>query len=267
MPEAVNGPKGPNGPDDPEGPDGPNGPNGPDGRDAGARSVPVSVRRLPGLLLRRRAANRPDAMPFLGCSFADLDRRARAVAARLGLVVPPGSRILLAYPQGVDLAGAFFGCLYAGMSAVPLVAAGAGGPDRPGAIAQAVERCRPAAVLTGGDAWTSLAVDRSRTQVIEADGSRVGGERTDRLAASWQPVGVLRSAVAYERYVAGGAGAAGGLGGGRLEPPLRHCDLGELLGELARAAQLGTPEESVGWIASVHGLEEAVWRILLPVVS
>ncbi len=255
MPEAVSGP---NGPDGPEGPDGPKGPSGPD---TGARGVPVSVRRLPGPLLRRRAANRPDATPFLGCSFADLDRRARAVAARLGLVVPPGSRVLLAYPQGVDLAGAFFGCLYAGMSAVPVVAAGTGGPDRPGAVAQAVERCRPAAVLTGGDAWTSLAVDRSRTQVIEADGARVGGERADRLAASWRPVGVLRSAVAYERYV------ADGLGGGRLEPPLRHCDLGELLGELARAAQLGTPEESVGWIASVHGLEEAVWRILLPVVS
>jgi hypothetical protein len=72
---------------------------------------------------------------------------------------------------------------------------------------------------------------------------------------------VLRSATAYERYV------ADGLGGGRLEAALRHCDLAELLGEMARVSGLGTPEESVGWIASVHGVEEAVWRILLPVAT
>jgi hypothetical protein len=230
--------------------------NGP--HDPTRSAPPVSVHRLPGPLLRRRAARQPDGTPYLGCSFADLDRRARAVAARLGLVLPPGSRVMLAYPQGIDLAGAFFGCLYAGMSAVPVVTSG---PDVPDGLARAVDVCRPAAVLTGGDAWTSLAVDRARTQVIEADGTLVAGERAERLARAWQPVGVLRSAVAYERYM------PGGIGGGRLEPPLRHCDLGEVLWELGRAAQLGTPEEGVGWIASVHGLEEGVWRLLLPLVT
>lgn len=232
---------------------------GPDDQDR--KAAPVSVRMLPGPMLRRLAARQPVGVPRLDCDFADLDRRARAVAAGLGPAVPPGSRVLLAYPQGPDLAGAFFGCLYAGMAAVPVVAAGPGDTD---GVARAAERCRPAVVLTGGDAWTSLAVDRSRTRVIEADGGRVGGERVDRLAAAWQPVGVLRSAVAYERYVAGGAV---GIGGGRLEAPLRHCDLGEALGELERAARTGTSEEGVGWAASVHGLEEAVWRMLLPLVS
>lgn len=233
-----------------------NGPNDPTGRSGG---IPVGVHRLPGPVLRRRAARQPDAMPYLGCTFADLDRRARAVAARLGRSLPPGSRVLLSYPQGVDLAGAFFGCLYAGMSAVPLAAGGS--PDRTDTVARAVGLCRPAAVLTGGDAWTALAVDRGRTQVIEADGARVGGEPVERLAGGWQQVGVLRSATAYERYV------ADGLGGGRLEAAVRHCDLAELLGEMARVSGLGTPEESVGWIASVHGVEEAVWRILLPVAT
>jgi hypothetical protein len=236
VPEAVNGPNDPNEPNNTS--------------DAG---LPVPAHRLPGPMLRRRTARQPDGMPYLGCTFALLDRRARAVAARLGRSLPPGSRVLLAYPQGIDLAGAFFGCLYAGMSAVPLVSASD--------VGRAVERCRPAAVLTGGNAWTALAVDRRRTQVIEADGDRVGGDPVDRLAESWQRVGVLRSAIAYERF------SADGLGGGRLETPLRHCDLAELLGELARVHELGTPEESLGWLASVHGVEEAVWRILLPVVT
>jgi hypothetical protein len=216
------------------------------------------VYRLPGPALRRRAVRHPEGRPYepYDCDFAGLDRRARAVAARLGRLLPPGSRVLLSYPQGADLAGAFYGCLYAGMAAVPLVG---GGPDGAGAVAEAVARCRPAAVLTGADAWTALAVDRSRTEVVEADGMRVGGEPVRRLAEEWRPVGVLRTAPGYERYV------ADGLGGGRMEPALRHGDLADVVGELAVAAGMGTPEDSLGWIASVRGVEDAVWRMLLPV--
>ncbi|MDX3215746.1 AMP-binding protein [Streptomyces sp. ME02-6991-2B] len=218
----------------------------------------TSVHRLPGPALRLRAVRHPQGRPYqpYDCDFAGLDRRARAVAARLGRLLSPGSRVLLAYRPGADLAGAFYGCLYAGMTAVPLVG---GGPDGAGTVAEAVERCRPAAVLTGADAWTALVVDRSRTQVVEADGDRVGGEPVDRLAQEWCPVGVLRTAPGYERYV------ADGLGGGRLEPALRHGDLAAAVGELAAAAAEGTPEDGLGWIASVHGLEDAVWRMLLPV--
>lgn len=228
--------------------------SGPRSRSGGAPAP--SVYRLPGPALRRRAVRHPEGRPYApyDCDYAALDRRARAVAARLGRLVPPGSRVLLAYPQGADLAGAFYGCLYAGMAAVPLVG---GGPDGAGTVAEAVDRCRPAMVLTGADAWTALSVDRSRTQVVEADGRRVGGEPVDRLAQEWRPVGVLRTAPGYERYV------ADGLGGGRMEPALRHGDLADAVGELAVAAGRGTPEDSLGWIASVHGLEDAVWRMLL----
>jgi hypothetical protein len=44
-----------------------------------------------------------------------------------------------------------------------------------------------------------------------------------------------------------------------------HGDLSEVLTELAQAVRLGTDEENIGWIAAVHGMEEAVWRILLPI--
>ena len=52
-------------------------------------------------------------------SFGELDRRARAIAARLQLELRPGDRALLVYSAGLEFISAFFGCLYAGVVAVP----------------------------------------------------------------------------------------------------------------------------------------------------
>lgn len=52
-------------------------------------------------------------------TYGDLDRRARAIAAALREHCAPGDRALLTYPSGLDFLSAFFGCLYAGVVAVP----------------------------------------------------------------------------------------------------------------------------------------------------
>ncbi|HEU4794556.1 MAG TPA: AMP-binding protein, partial [Pyrinomonadaceae bacterium] len=80
-------------------------------------------------LLRWRAANQPDlaGYTFLAdgeqeeqcLTYAELDQRARAIAARLQSLVAQGERVLLLFPPGVDYIAAFFGCLYAGAVAVP----------------------------------------------------------------------------------------------------------------------------------------------------
>jgi amino acid adenylation domain-containing protein len=51
--------------------------------------------------------------------YAELDRRARAIAAWLQSAGAEGERALLLYPPGLDYIAAFFGCLYAGVVAVP----------------------------------------------------------------------------------------------------------------------------------------------------
>ncbi|HEY5836495.1 AMP-binding protein [Streptomyces sp.] len=257
---------GPDRPERPERRDGRPGRTGRGGGNGGTRARSADG-RLPGPLLRQRAERGPQTVPELpypsaavtgtaGCSYAELDRRARSIAARLGAQLQPGSRVMLVYPQGPDLAGALFGCLYAGMAAVPLVLPAPGATE---AVARAVRRCAPDIVLTGSDGWTPLAVDRTRTQVLEADGARVSGEPVWRLAQSWRPVGVLPGAPAYQRYHDDGAA------GGRVEPAMSHSDLADVTTELAQAVRLGTDEENVGWIAAVHGVEDAVWRILLPI--
>ncbi|AOX02963.1 hypothetical protein BJP34_29130 [Moorena producens PAL-8-15-08-1] len=80
-------------------------------------------------LLRYRALTQPDqiAYTFLekGEEQADLltyevlDKRSRAIASQLQSLGATGERALLVYPPGIDFIAAFFGCLYAGVIAVP----------------------------------------------------------------------------------------------------------------------------------------------------
>ncbi|WP_461017276.1 fatty acyl-AMP ligase [Streptomyces daliensis] len=51
--------------------------------------------------------------------FAQLDARARAVGAWLAERTPPGARVLLMYPAGLEFLTVFLGCLYSGRTAVP----------------------------------------------------------------------------------------------------------------------------------------------------
>jgi len=53
-------------------------------------------------------------------TFAALDRQARAIGALLQSYGASGERALLLYPTGLEFIAAFFGCLYAGVIAVPV---------------------------------------------------------------------------------------------------------------------------------------------------
>ena len=87
-------------------------------------------------VLRRRAEQQPGRRLFsfvadgdgdgegegeaeIHLSAGELDRRARAVAAELQGLGLANQRALLLYPPGLDFLTAFFGCLYAGVVAVP----------------------------------------------------------------------------------------------------------------------------------------------------
>jgi len=80
-------------------------------------------------LLRQRAQQQPDrvAYTFLPdgttegqkLTYGELHKQAQDVAARLCQFGEPGDRALLLYPQSLDFIAAFFGCLYAGVVAIP----------------------------------------------------------------------------------------------------------------------------------------------------
>src|SRR5690606_38447721 len=53
-------------------------------------------------------------------TYAELDARARALAALLQDRRAAGERALILLPNGLDYAVAFYGCLYSGVIAVPV---------------------------------------------------------------------------------------------------------------------------------------------------
>ena len=61
-------------------------------------------------------------------TYAELDSMARATAAVLLQLCAPGDRALLLYPPGLDYIVALYGCMYAGVIAVPSYAPR---PNRP----------------------------------------------------------------------------------------------------------------------------------------
>src|SRR5947209_17883316 len=110
-------------------------------------------------LLRRRAGEQPELAGYsflldaadaeaeeVQLTYAELDRRARGLGAALQRLGARGERALLLYPPGLDYVAAFFGCLYAGMAAVPAYPPR---PHRPSPRVQSiVDDAAPRVVLT-----------------------------------------------------------------------------------------------------------------------
>jgi natural product biosynthesis luciferase-like monooxygenase protein len=80
-------------------------------------------------LLQSRANQEPDKTAYIfladgeteedSLTYQELDQRSQAIAAHLQRLNATGSRALLLYPPGLEFITAFFGCLYAGVVAVP----------------------------------------------------------------------------------------------------------------------------------------------------
>ena len=94
-------------------------------------SPTICTNRLPNLihLLRRRVQEQGEKNLYTylkdgesqetRLTYCELERRALAIAAHIQSHHSPGERILLLYPPGIEFPTAFFGCLCAGLVAVP----------------------------------------------------------------------------------------------------------------------------------------------------
>jgi natural product biosynthesis luciferase-like monooxygenase domain len=81
-------------------------------------------------MIEHHATTKPDASAFMyldggeteseSLTFGELHQQARFVAHSLRLIVDPLDRVALAIPDGLQFILAFFGCLFAGVTPVPL---------------------------------------------------------------------------------------------------------------------------------------------------
>jgi amino acid adenylation domain-containing protein len=139
----------------------------------------------------------------------ELDCRARAIAASLQALGVTNERALLLYPAGLEFLAGFFGCLYAGVVAVPIAVPRANRPmPRLRAI---VANARPCVVLTS----SSLIGDapKWREQVEELrDRQCVATDQIDmRRADDWRDPCAGRDTLAFLQYTSGSTAASKGV--------------------------------------------------------
>lgn len=173
-------------------------------------------------LLRRRADDLAEQPAFIfltdgetevgELTYGELDHRARAIAARLQSLCAQGERAILLYPPGLDYIAAFFGCLYAGVVAVPAYP-----PQRKRMLG------RLRAVLTDSGASLALApakvhagVERlSRQDSGMAEFGDVQWLETDVPAEGietiWRTPSVAGETLAFLQYTSGSTGTPKGV--------------------------------------------------------
>jgi acyl-CoA synthetase (AMP-forming)/AMP-acid ligase II len=136
-------------------------------------------------------------------TFGELAARARRVGAALQARRAAGERVLLLYPTGLDFVAAFFGCLYAGATPVP-VPAGVG-RSRTRLLSIAAD-CHPRLALTTGT--LAGAVGR---RLPAGDVTVLGHEELLAEDEDWAPPTVDGDTLALLQYTSGSTDAAKGV--------------------------------------------------------
>ncbi len=149
---------------------------------------------------------------------SELDRRARAIAAALQQRVGKGERVLLLYPPGLDYIAAYFGCLYAGVIAVPAYPPRLNRPDT--RLQAIVDDSQAVLALATGQLVHSIQVEHraAHTPKLEAlqwlatdsfdspepATSPVGYDTVSpELAESWHEPDITGDSLAFLQYTSG----------------------------------------------------------------
>ena len=145
-------------------------------------------------------------------SYAELDRKARAVAVWLGGRCRRGDRVLLFCPSSLEFMIGFFGCLYAGNVAVPVHT-----PD-PARVRRTVSRLRlivrdatPSAVLTNQATLDRIDLEACEEWAIPLTNWRAVESISDDLARDWQRPPIDPSTLAFLQYTSGSTGEPKGV--------------------------------------------------------
>lgn len=142
-------------------------------------------------------------------TYQELDRQARSIAAALQSLDAAGCRALLIYAPGLEFVAAFFGCLYAGVIAVPAY------PPRRN---QSMSRLQT--ILTSSGATLALTTATLLTSIEErfaeeASLSQLHWLTTDtvnsNLATTWQPPAISPDSLAFLQYTSGSTGTPKGV--------------------------------------------------------
>ena len=215
-------------------------------------------------LLRERADAHPGKCAYVFLSdgehesgsltYGELDRRSRALAAYLQRDVTPGTHALLLYPSGLEFITAFFGCLYAGIVAIPLAL------PHLVRLNRTLPRLRAIAHDAAAKLVLTTATVGQRTNELIASVPELAGARfiaTDHVAqgsaAQWQEPWLAPDAIALLQYTSGSTSTPRGV-------VLSHLNILQNLAYIQQCENNTEDSRSVSWLPIHHdmGLIEGI---------
>ncbi|MFD0589184.1 amino acid adenylation domain-containing protein [Paenibacillus sp. GCM10027627] len=138
-------------------------------------------------------------------TYRDLSNRASAIAAKLRQTCPDGGRAMLLYSTGLEFVGALYGCLLAGMTAVPFTP-----PDQAKYISkfQAVfHDLEPAVLLTD----TKMAQKTSLDTITGGTVHILSTDQLDEEAIQFDSAEINSDSLALIQYTSGSTGLPKGV--------------------------------------------------------
>ena len=215
-------------------------------------------------LLRQRAAYRPHDRAFtflvdgeneeLNITYAELDRKARALGAWLLSEGMAGKRVLLLYPSGLDFIAAFMGCLYGGAIAVPAY------PPRKNRSVERIEAiaadAEASVALTTRDVVDRFDALRATAPSLEHLIWKVDSELDVAWADRWERPDIDGSTLAFLQYTSGSTGTPKGV-------MLSHENLLHNSLRIMQAFEITRSQSGVFWLPSFHDMG-LIGGILVP---
>jgi amino acid adenylation domain-containing protein len=187
-------------------------------------------------------------------TYADLDLRARAIAAELQAAGGLGQRALVLHPPGIEYIVALLGCFYAGVVAVPAY------PPR---MNRSVNRLRDIALDAQArfGLTTEAALDRfDRQEESNSDLAALHWIATDKcssdLATQWRPHTPRADDVALLQYTSGSTSAPKGV-------VLSHANFLHNINAMAALRGANIDDHFVSWLPPYHDMG-LVGATLLP---
>jgi len=205
-------------------------------------------------LLRYRTEQQPNALlyrfletgdvdgPVQELTFAQLDTRARAIAAQLQAAQGENERALLLYPPGLEFIAAFMGCAYAGVVAVPTY------PHRTLSRLEAIVQDSQARFVLTTSAFFRIARSFSRQAPDISKASWIPTDTIrDESAAEWRQPEITGDTLAFLQYTSGSTGNPKGV-------MVSHANL--LHNEQLISQGFGTDSSVhvVGWLPLYHDM-------------
>ncbi|MEM7127273.1 MAG: amino acid adenylation domain-containing protein [Chloroflexota bacterium] len=142
-------------------------------------------------------------------TYAELDAQARMIGATLQAKGLAGERALLLYPPGLEFIAAFFGCLYAGIVAIPTYPPKRNRPDQ--RMQAIVADAQATVALTTGAMLANLESHLAHVPMLREMHWLATDEIEDALAAAWQVPSVDGQSLAFLQYTSGSTGTPKGV--------------------------------------------------------